>query len=176
MKFNRKQHFLKITFVLLLLLSACTTERNSDSKKTTPSPSTHSDSTRSDTSTPMFFIGESLKPTPIGTYDKQAFTTNIGIETGNILISALEAYIVDYSEPPKELNELVPIYINQVPSGPVGKFSYLTQPSKMIVANEIYSLSFEQNEQGLPCVYLRYLEIWDCGYYTPEQLRTLTPQ
>ncbi len=175
MKFNRKQQFLKIAFVLLLLFTACTTEPNSDTKETPPSPSTNPDSMRLDTSTSMFFIDESLNPTPIGAYDIQVFTTNIGIETGNILISALEAYIVNHLEPPRELSELVPIYISQVPSGPLGEFIYITQPSKIIVANELYSLSFERNKMGLTCEYLRYLELWDCGYYTPEQLRTLTP-
>ena len=175
MKYNRKQHFLKIAFVLLLLLTACNTVPNSDSKKTTTSPSPHPDSMRLDTSTSMFFIDESLTPTHIGAYDIQAFTTNIGIETGNILISALETYIVDHLEPPKELSELVPIYINQVPSGPLSEFLYITQPSKKIVGNELYSLSFERNKMGLTCEYLRYVELWDCGYYIPEQLRTLTP-
>lgn len=128
------------------------------------------------TETPMFYIDESYKATSVGSHDIEAFYINKGIETGNILISAIEAYLDDHLDPPKELEELIPKYINHVPDGPISDYVYLTQPSKTIIANEPYSLCFDYNEHGLNCVYLRYLDIWDCGYYTPEQLKTLTPQ
>ena len=128
------------------------------------------------TETPMFYIDESYKATSVGNHDIEAFYINKGIETGNILISAIEAYLDDHLDPPKELEELIPKYINHVPDGPISDYVYLTQPSETIIANEPYSLCFDYNEHGLNCVYLRYLDIWDCGYYTPEQLKTLTPQ
>ncbi|MGI6250545.1 MAG: hypothetical protein ACOYKD_04195 [Anaerolineaceae bacterium] len=175
MKFNLKQQLLRITFTLLLFLSACNHLINCDSEDATPPPAASLSSTYFATNTPMFFINDLPDPTPIGSYDVDDYNTNTGIERGNILISALEAYIEDHLEPPQALIELVPTYINQIPSAPVGSFFYLSQPSQKIVANEMYTLSFERNKQGLTCEYLRYLRLWDCGYFTPEQLRTLTP-
>ncbi len=55
------------------------------------------------TETPMFYIDESYKATSVVRHDIEAFYINKGIETGNILISAIEAYLDDHLDPPKEL-------------------------------------------------------------------------
>jgi hypothetical protein len=78
---------------------------------------------------------------------------------GNELISAIKTYEMNYGFPPTELKNLIPDYVDSIPSTYSGKpFEY--HPDDNFAYSE-WSLTF-QNRDRSGCSYISHFDFWDC--------------
>jgi len=83
----------------------------------------------------------------------------INQDRGNEIIKSLNDFYFDNESFPKQLDELVPKYINELPEPIIGKdFLYLKDDI------DEYYLCFKPTfEEKYSCCYIQRLGIWDCS-------------
>jgi hypothetical protein len=145
------------------------TRRATDVPTQTPRPS--ATSTRTATPVPTATWTSIPAPGIIVTVTDAALSgeINSGMERGNQIVDALEAFYFDQGRYPATLDELVPVYLPALPLTVTGQpyFYRLFSPSD-ILAPEMYWLSFRVVEQeNVACTYLRRLQYWDCNFVSP---------
>lgn len=87
-----------------------------------------------------------------------------GIQRGNLIVNALDAYYKEHGNYPLSLGELVPAYINEIPVVITGQeYEYvLLEPDN--VWGEPYLLTFyPRTKKNVGCSYMQRLNDWDCG-------------
>jgi len=92
-----------------------------------------------------------------------------GMERGNRIIQAIEAYHTTKGEYPPTLNELLPTYLSDIPMTLTGQaYSYRLFDGSSPLADEVYWVSFRAiNQDHVACTYFRRLDTWDCDYASP---------
>jgi hypothetical protein len=94
---------------------------------------------------------------------------NTGIERGNHIIQAIEAYHTAKGSYPPTLNELSPTYLKDIPMTSTGQayFYRLFDASSPLTSN-VYWVSFRAiNQDHVSCIYFRAFDYWDCNYASP---------
>lgn len=127
--------------------------------------------TPSATATATFTATPTSSKTPTPDPIQAALDAEIsaGIERGNQIIEALEAYYQAKGIYPPALNSLVPGYLAEIPVTITGQqFFYRPFDGESLLAQEIYWVAFNVTRQEhVACIYLRGLEYWDCGSTGP---------
>ena len=115
--------------------------------------------TATDTVTAMVF-------TPLSPLDQEIKT---GIERGNRIIQAIEAYHSAKGEYPPTLDVLLPTHFSDVPMTSTGQaYFYRFFDGSSPLADEVYWVSFRAiNQDHVTCTYFRRLDAWDCDYASP---------
>jgi len=92
-----------------------------------------------------------------------------GIQAGNQIVKAIEAYHQAESRYPLTLDDLVPTYLSVIPLKGAGQgFYYRWFGNTGPMAAEVYWLAFKVASQDhLVCTYYRRLAYWDCNYESP---------
>lgn len=114
-------------------------------------------------STPDQLFPSSVTGTPAST------EINEGIAIGNQIVRAIEVYNLDQGHYPPTLDDLVPVYLSEIPLTTTGQqYFYRPFDSTDPLAPEIYWLAFRVAEQqNVTCTYLRRLGYWDCNFASP---------
>jgi len=143
----------------------------------TPTPTIKSTQTPTLTLTPSATATPTLTATPTSSKTPTPDPTqaaldeeiNIGIERGNQIIAAIEAYYQVEGEYAPSLNSLVPDYLAEIPVTITGQhFFYRPFGDESVLAQEIYWVAFDVTRQEhVACIYLRRLETWDCNFASP---------
>ena len=92
-----------------------------------------------------------------------------GIERGNQIVQAIEAYHAAVGEYPADLIALVPAYLSTIPftSNDRPYFYRLFDPAGPL-APEVYWLAFRlDTREHVTCTYMRRLDYWDCNFDSP---------
>ena len=92
-----------------------------------------------------------------------------GIERGDQVVEAIEAYFQARGFYPPSLSDLVPDYLPEVPvtisSQP---FFYRVFERTTVMAPEIYWVAFKViSRENVTCTYYRRLQVWDCNFASP---------
>jgi hypothetical protein len=92
-----------------------------------------------------------------------------GIERGNLIIKAIEAYHAAKGTYPPALNDLSPTYLSVIPITSTGQaFFYRLFDGNSPLASDVYWVSFRAiNQDHVSCTYFRKLDFWDCNYASP---------
>jgi len=92
-----------------------------------------------------------------------------GIERGNTIVKAIEAYHSANGQYPPTLNALVPIYLSGIPITLTGQaFFYRLFDGSSPLASDVYWVSFRAiNQDHVACTYFRRLDYWDCNFASP---------
>jgi hypothetical protein len=92
-----------------------------------------------------------------------------GIDRGNQIIKAIEAYRADQGKYPAMLGDLVPLYIVAIPSTANDRpYFYRLFDASTPMASEVYWLAFRLDTQAhTTCTYYRKLDYWDCNTLSP---------
>jgi hypothetical protein len=104
--------------------------------------------------------------TPVSSLDQEIKT---GIERGNRIVQAIEVYHTAKGEYPPSLNELMPVYLNDLPITSTGQaYFYRLFDTGSPLASDVYWVSFRAiNQDHVACTYFRMLDYWDCNYSSP---------
>lgn len=104
--------------------------------------------------------------TPLSLIDQEIKT---GMERGNRIIHAIEAYHSAKGEYPPTLDVLLPIYLSDIPMTSTGQaYFYRFFEDSSPLADEVYWVSFRAiNQDHVACTYFRRLDTWDCDYASP---------
>jgi hypothetical protein len=104
--------------------------------------------------------------TPFSSLDQEIKT---GIERGNKVIQAIEAYHTSKGVYPPTLNELSPAYLSDIPITSTGQaYFYRLFEGSSPLAADVYWVSFRAiNQDHVACTYFRRLDYWDCDYASP---------
>jgi hypothetical protein len=92
-----------------------------------------------------------------------------GIERGNRIIMAIEAYHKAKGTYPPTLNELSPAFLSDLPITSTGQaYFYRLFDGSSPLASDVYWVSFRAiNQDHVACTYFRMLDYWDCNYTSP---------
>ncbi len=124
----------------------------------TPSPTTTSTPTLTATATST---GDPASPLSQEIQD--------GINRGNQIVKAIEAYHSAMGNYPSAITDLMPVYMKSIPLTTTGQsyFYRLFDPASPI-ASEVYWLEFRAVDQDhVVCTYMRRIDYWDCNYDSP---------
>jgi hypothetical protein len=104
--------------------------------------------------------------TPVSSLDQEIKT---GIERGNRVIQAIEAYHASKGVYPPTLNELSPVYLSDIPITSTGQaYFYRLFDGSSPLASDVYWVSFRAiNQDHVACTYFRRLDYWDCDFASP---------
>jgi hypothetical protein len=104
--------------------------------------------------------------TPRSPLDQEIKT---GMERGNRIIQAIEAYHSAKGEYPPTLDVLFPTYLSDIPMTSTGQvYFYRLFDGSSPLADEVYWISFRAiNQDHVACTYFRRLDTWDCDYASP---------
>ncbi len=93
----------------------------------------------------------------------------MGIEKGNQIVQAIEAYHAAKGKYPITLDELLPTYLSDIPMTLTGQaYFYRLFENSSPLADEMYWVSFRAvNQDHVACTYFRRLDTWDCDYASP---------
>jgi hypothetical protein len=129
----------------------------------TPSPTETATMTSTDTLTPTATLGTDSPVSQVG------HEINSGIERGNTIVKAIEAYQKANGKYPDTLNQLIPSYLSDIPMTSTGQaFFYRLFNSGSPLASEVYWVSFRAVDQNhVTCTYFRRLDYWDCNFASP---------
>lgn len=132
-------------------------------KTVTPMPRASATSTKTPTAT---YTETSTNSTPISSLNQEI---NTGIERGNHIIQAIEAYHTSKGAYPATLADLSPTYLNELPMTSTGQaYFYRLFDASSPLAAEVYWVSFRAiNQDHVACTYFRRLDYWDCNYNSP---------
>ena len=94
---------------------------------------------------------------------------NTGMERGNRIILAIEAYRSAKGDYPPSLDPLLPTYLSDIPMTSTGQaYFYRLFDGTSPLADEVFWVSFKAiNQDHVACTYFRRLETWDCDYVSP---------
>jgi hypothetical protein len=140
-------------FIFLFTLVACSNVSLSDVTPTTMMSSATPANNQSKDSTPY-------DPSIQATLDFISEEREIGMQQGNEIVAAIENYYRETSQYPNHLDELVPVYLNEIPLTITGEqFEY------RLVEPHFYSLSFLLRRRGerFACTYMGDLKTWECS-------------
>jgi hypothetical protein len=133
----------------------------------TPTPTRTVAPTRTPTETPS--PTASITPTSDPTQSFVDQEVSSGIDRGNQIIKAIEAYHSAQGQYPSMLGDLVPLYIAAIPSTANGRpYFYRLFDTTGPMASEVYWLAFRvESQDHLTCTYFRRLDYWDCNLESP---------
>ena len=129
----------------------------------TPLPTETSTPTPTSTLTPTATLGTDSPVSQVGQEIKS------GIQRGNMIVKAIEAYHSAKGQYPISLTGLVPTYLPDIPITTTGQafFYRLFDPGSPL-ASEVYWVSFRAvNQDHVACTYYRRLDYWDCNFASP---------
>ncbi len=129
----------------------------------TPRPTQTATLTSTATPTATVTLGTDSPVSQIGQEIKS------GIERGNTIVKAIEAYQTANGQYPPTLNALVPLYLPAIPITSTGQaFFYRLFDRSSPLASEVYWVSFRAiNQDHVACTYFRRLDYWDCNFESP---------
>jgi len=78
------------------------------------------------------------------------------------IVMALDQYKLDHGQFPRQMNSLIPIYLQEIPKT-TGNKSFTYTPDEV----EGYYLCFDYR-QSSECCYMQRLQVWDCSPGCPE--------
>jgi hypothetical protein len=92
-----------------------------------------------------------------------------GIERGDQIVQAIEAYNQNNGFYPPTLADLVPDYLPEVPVTNTGQlFFYRVFERTTVMSPEIYWVSFRVvSQNNVTCTYYRRIQHWDCNFSSP---------
>lgn len=92
-----------------------------------------------------------------------------GIERGNRVVQAIEAYTRAEGFYPATLDDLSPDYLSELPFTSTDQaFFYRVFERTTIMSPEIYWVSFRvASQSNLTCTYYRRIQYWDCNFSSP---------
>lgn len=92
-----------------------------------------------------------------------------GIERGNRIVEAIEAYITAKGFYPAALDDLVPDYLLELPLTITDQpFFYRVFERTTVMSPELYWVSFRVvSQSNVTCTYYRRLQTWDCNFSSP---------
>jgi hypothetical protein len=92
-----------------------------------------------------------------------------GIERGNLIVQAIEAYTRAKGFYPAGLDDLVPDYLSELPLTSTDQpFFYRVFDRTTVMSPEIYWVSFRVvSLNNVTCTYYRRLQYWDCNFASP---------
>jgi len=92
-----------------------------------------------------------------------------GIEQGNLIVEAIEAYISARGFYPAALADIVPDYLSALPVTKSSQaFFYRVFDRTTVMSPEIYWVSFRvASQNNVTCTYYRRLQYWDCNFASP---------
>jgi hypothetical protein len=127
----------------------------------TPSPSPMPTRTIPASATPVPSATPSVSP--------QDPEIQAGLEVGNEIIVAIEAYRADQGHYPGALSDLVPDYFIAIPETKTAQpYLYRFFDSSDPMAAEVYWLSFKVLRRAhTSCTYYRRIDYWDCNFLSP---------
>lgn len=127
----------------------------------TPSPSPVPTRTMLASATP--------KPSVTASPSPQDPEIQAGIEGGNEVIMAIEAYRADNGHYPGELSDLIPEYFLTLPVTKTSQpYLYRFFDASDPMAAEVYWLSFKVLRRAhTACTYYRRIDYWDCNFLSP---------
>ncbi len=104
--------------------------------------------------------------TPLSPLEQEIKT---GMERGNRIIQAIEAYHSAKGEYPPTLDVLLPTYLSDIPMTSTGQaYFYRLFDGSSPLVDEVYWVSFRAiNQDHVACTYFRRLDTWDCDYASP---------
>jgi len=104
--------------------------------------------------------------TPLSPLNQEIKT---GMERGNRIIQAIEAYHFAKGEYPPALDVLLPTYLLDIPMTSTGQaYFYRLFDGSSPLADEVYWISFKAiNQDHVACTYFRRLDTWNCDYASP---------
>ena len=104
--------------------------------------------------------------TPLSPLEEEIKT---GMERGDRIIQAIEAYHSAKGEYPPTLDLLLPTYLSNIPMTSTGQaYFYRLFDGSSPLADEAYWVSFRAiNQDHVACTYFRRLDTWDCDYARP---------
>jgi hypothetical protein len=137
--------------------------------------------TRTITPKPTLTKTPTLTPTATATPTASATPTRIptqssleqeianGIERGNQIVKAIEAYHAAQGQYPPDLDMLVPAYISGIPLTVNNRpYFYRLFDGTGPLAAEVYWLSVRaESRDHVTCTYMRRLDYWDCNFASP---------
>jgi hypothetical protein len=129
----------------------------------TPLPTKTPTQTPTSTLTPTATLGTDSPVSQVGQEIKS------GIQRGNTIVKAIEAYHAAKGQYPDTLNGLVPAYLSDIPITTTGEaFFYRLFDPNSPLASEVYWVSFRAIDQDhVACTYFRRLDYWDCNFASP---------
>lgn len=129
---------------------------------------------------PTARLSPTATPTPkrvFGTTPAPTSTTQLsadmeiedGIERGNRIVQAIEAYISAKGFYPAALDDLVPDYLPELPLTITDQpFFYRVFERTTVMSPELYWVSFRVvSQSNVACTYYRRLQYWDCNFSSP---------
>ena len=127
----------------------------------TPKPAEVATSTFTALNTQSTSIG-----TPVSSLDLEI---NTGMEKGNRIIQAIEAYRTAKGEYPSVLDDLSPTFLSDIPLTSTGQaYFYRLFDKNSPLVDEVYWVSFKViNQDHVACTYFKRLETWDCDFASP---------
>ena len=92
-----------------------------------------------------------------------------GIEQGNQIVNAIEAYTQARGFYPAALSDLVPDYLSELPLTISDQpFFYRVFEPTNVMSLEIYWVAFRVvSRENVTCTYYRRLQHWDCNFASP---------
>ena len=104
--------------------------------------------------------------TPVSSLDLEI---NTGMETGNRIVQAIEAYRTAKGEYPSALEDLSPTFLSDIPITSTGQtYFYRLFDKNSSIVDEVYWVSFKiMNQDHAACTYFKRLETWDCDFANP---------
>lgn len=92
-----------------------------------------------------------------------------GIERGNLIVEAIEAYITAKGFYPAALDDLVPDYLLELPLTITDQpFFYRVFERTTVMSPELYWVSFRViSGSNVTCTYIRRIQYWDCNFSSP---------
>lgn len=92
-----------------------------------------------------------------------------GMERGNRVVQAIEAYTSANGFFPASLDDLVPDYLTELPFTVTDQpFFYRVFDRTTVMSPEIYWVSFRvAGQRNVTCTYYRRLQYWDCNFSSP---------
>jgi len=139
------------TFVIILTRTAMFIPKPTDTAINTPTAT---------------YIVATSAVTPLSPLEQEI---KMGIEKGNQIVQAIEAYHAAKGKYPITLDELLPTYLSDIPMTLTGQaYFYRLFENSSPLADEMYWVSFRAvNQDHVACTYFRRLDTWDCDYASP---------
>jgi hypothetical protein len=94
---------------------------------------------------------------------------NAGIQTGNLIVQAIEAFQQAQDQYPSGLQDLVPVFMPEIPVTATGQeYFYRLFDDTTLMSDELYWVAFKVSlRDHVECTYLRRLDYWDCNFASP---------
>jgi hypothetical protein len=107
--------------------------------------------------------------TPPAASNALADEINAGIQTGDQIVDAVEAYRLAEGQYPFVLEDLVPVFLPEIPvTGAGQEYYYRPFEESSPLAGELYWVAFKlASQEHATCTYLRRLDFWDCNFASP---------